>query len=200
MRPTPDDTAVTAAIGRGASHPGWKKLASTAVVSSDRISNSSRGENRDAPVDQPRHRPSATPGASGAQPRCDSFARGARGALDQVRSRRAAHGLVARPAPAPTARERYAADTGTHWNQLSVIDSEACRRARRTLSVVLDGEASATEVEETARHLPGCEYCARFATAVAELKLCLRAAPPVPSARVGSRSSAGTHGDTHAAG
>jgi anti-sigma factor RsiW len=53
---------------------------------------------------------------------------------------------------------------------LSVTDSGTCRRARRTLSVVLDGEASATEVAETARHLAGCEDCARFAAVVAELK------------------------------
>ena len=61
-------------------------------------------------------------------------------------------------------------------NQLSVIDSGPCRRARQTLSVVLDGEASATEVAETARHLPECEHCARFAAVVAELKLYFRAA------------------------
>jgi anti-sigma factor RsiW len=57
-----------------------------------------------------------------------------------------------------------------------VTDSWTCRRTRRTLSVVLDGEASATEVAETARHLPGCKDCARFAAVVAELKHCLRAA------------------------
>jgi anti-sigma factor RsiW len=85
---------------------------------------------------------------------------------------------VAQPAPAPATRERNAADSGTHWNQLSVIDSEPCRRARRTLSVVLDGEASATEVAEIARHLSGCDYCARFAAVVAELKLRLAAASP----------------------
>jgi len=59
-----------------------------------------------------------------------------------------------------------------------MINSRPCRRARRTLSAVLDGEASATEVAEIARHLPGCEYCARFAAVVAELKVCLRAASP----------------------
>jgi anti-sigma factor RsiW len=62
---------------------------------------------------------------------------------------------------------------------LSTTDSWTCRRTRRTLSVVLDGEASATEVAETARHLPGCQDCARFAAVVAELKHCLRA-PSVP--------------------
>jgi anti-sigma factor RsiW len=77
---------------------------------------------------------------------------------------------------APPARERDAADTGTHWNPLSVTDSWTCRRIRRTLSVVLDGEASETEAAETARHLPGCKDCARFAAVVAELKHCLRAA------------------------
>lgn len=56
-----------------------------------------------------------------------------------------------------------------------MIDSRSCLQARRTLSVVLDGEASATEVAETARHLPECEHCARFAAAVAELKLYIRA-------------------------
>ena len=59
-----------------------------------------------------------------------------------------------------------------------MVDSGACRRARRTLSVVLDGEASATELAEMARHLPGCEYCARFAAVIAELKLCLGDASP----------------------
>jgi anti-sigma factor RsiW len=64
-----------------------------------------------------------------------------------------------------------------------MIDSRSCRRARRTLSVVVDGEASATEVAETARHLPECECCARFASAVAELKLYLLAARPEPLKR-----------------
>jgi anti-sigma factor RsiW len=54
------------------------------------------------------------------------------------------------------------------------------------LSVVADGEASATEVAATARHLTGCEDCARFAAVVAELKHCLRAAPEPGVLRVTS--------------
>jgi len=61
---------------------------------------------------------------------------------------------------------------------LSPTDDETCRRSRLTLSVVLDGEASAIEAAEAARHLPGCEDCARFAAVVAELKRRLRTAPP----------------------
>lgn len=136
-------------------------------------SNSTRGEDRDPSVDRPRDRPPAARRAGGAGPCGDAFTRGSRGALDQVRRRRAAHALLARPAPA--ARERSAANAGTQWHQLSVTDSRTCLRARRTLSVVLDGEASATEVAATARHLTGCEDCARFAAVVAELKHCLQA-------------------------
>ena len=61
---------------------------------------------------------------------------------------------------------------------MSATDSVTCRQARRTLSVVLDGEGSATEQAEIARHLPGCGDCARFAAVVKELKHCLRAASP----------------------
>ena len=59
---------------------------------------------------------------------------------------------------------------------MSVLESGMCHRTRRMLSVVLDGEASATEQAEAARHLPGCEDCARFAAVVTEIKRCLRAA------------------------
>ena len=41
------------------------------------------------------------------------------------------------------------------------------------MSVVLDGEGSAAELAEAARHLPGCEDCARFAAVVTEIKRCL---------------------------
>ena len=61
---------------------------------------------------------------------------------------------------------------------MSVLESGMCHRARRTLSVVLDGEGSATEQAEIARHLPGCGDCAHFAAVVTELKHCLRAASP----------------------
>ena len=155
----------------------WKKSVSAAVVSSDRMLNSTGGESRDSPADQPRHRPFAARGASGARPRGSSLTRGSRGALNQVRSGRAAHQL-AYAAPSPTARERDAPDAGTHRNQLSVIDNGPCRRARRTLSIVLDGEASATEAAESAGHLRECDDCARFAAVIAELKQCLRAAAP----------------------
>ena len=171
------------------SRPEWKKLAGRAVLSSDRMLNATRGEHRDAPVDEPRHCPAATPGAGGARPRRGAFARGSRGAFDQVRIRRAARRLVARPTPA--APECNAADTGTHANQLSVIHGGSCRQARRTLSIVLDGEASAAEVAKTARHLAGCEYCARFTAVVAELKLCLRASGEQLEAHVASRSGPG---------
>ena len=57
-----------------------------------------------------------------------------------------------------------------------MVESGTCRRARRTLSVVLDGEASATELAASNRHLPGCEDCVRFAAVVTEIKHCLRAA------------------------
>jgi anti-sigma factor RsiW len=64
-------------------------------------------------------------------------------------------------------------------NQVIVIESGTCRRARQTLSAVLDGESSAAEQAETALHLPGCEDCARFAALVTELKRRLRAPYPV---------------------
>ena len=94
-------------------------------------------------------------------------------AIQSVEAREA-HELLAPLAPPP--RKRGPADTGAHGNQLSAVDSRTCHRARRTLSVVLDGEASATEVAETARHLLGCRDCADFAALVAELKHRLRAA------------------------
>jgi putative zinc finger protein len=124
--------------------------------------------------DKSRDRSAAARGAGGARPCGDSFARGSGGTLEHEETRRAAQWLLARPAPAP--RERNGADAGTNWNQLNVIESSTCRRARRRLSVVLDGEASATEQAEAARHLAGCEDCSRFAALVAELKHCLRAA------------------------
>ena len=65
-------------------------------------------------------------------------AREARSTKSEAGERRAQ--LLARPAPA--ARERSAADAGTQRHQLSVTDSGTCRRARRMLSVVADGEAS----------------------------------------------------------
>lgn len=127
-------------------------------------------------LDHSRDRPAASRGAGGACPCGDPFARGSQGALEHNETQRAAQWLLARPAPAP--QERDGAGTGPRWNQLSVVESGTCRRARRTLSVVLDGEASATELAETDRHLRGCAECTRFAVVVTELRHCLRAASP----------------------
>ena len=141
---------------------------------SDRIPNPTRGEDRDSSVDDPGHRPSAAPRARGARTRGDSYSRGPRGALGHFRGQREACQFLA--ALAPQARARNPAHTGAHRIQLIAAGSETCRRSRLTLSVVLDGEASAVELAEVARHLPRCEDCARFAAVVAELKQRLRAA------------------------
>jgi anti-sigma factor RsiW len=42
-----------------------------------------------------------------------------------------------------------------------------CIRSRRSLSALLDGEASASEVEAVARHLGSCPSCRRFAARIA---------------------------------
>ena len=152
-----------------------KKSAGAAVVWADRIPNPTRGEDRDSSVDDPRHRSAAAPRARGARARGDSLSRGSRGALDHLRVPQETYGFLA--ALAPPSQDRNPAHARTR-NQLSATDDETCRRSRLTLSVVLDGEASAIEMAEAVRHLSGCEDCARFAAVVAELKRRLRTASP----------------------
>jgi anti-sigma factor RsiW len=47
-------------------------------------------------------------------------------------------------------------------------------RARRSLSALLDGEASASEVETVALHLGSCPRCRRFAARIAAVTRELR--------------------------
>jgi predicted anti-sigma-YlaC factor YlaD len=47
-----------------------------------------------------------------------------------------------------------------------VVEEGSCIRARRLLSLALDGEAALASVDELARHVGRCERCRRFATEV----------------------------------
>jgi predicted anti-sigma-YlaC factor YlaD len=48
----------------------------------------------------------------------------------------------------------------------SVVEDERCIRMRQALSLLLDGEAAASDVLVVASHLKGCAHCRRFATQV----------------------------------
>ena len=54
------------------------------------------------------------------------------------------------------------------------VEDARCIRARRMLSLALDGEAGASEVLVAASHLSGCERCHRFAVHAVELTHLLR--------------------------
>jgi predicted anti-sigma-YlaC factor YlaD len=65
---------------------------------------------------------------------------------------------------------------------LSVEDSR-CIRARRMLSLALDGEAGASAVLVAASHVSRCERCHRFAVHVVELTHVLRSTGQATVAR-----------------
>jgi predicted anti-sigma-YlaC factor YlaD len=46
------------------------------------------------------------------------------------------------------------------------VGERSCIRARRLLSLALDGEAATAGVDELARHVEQCERCRRFAAQV----------------------------------
>ncbi len=55
-----------------------------------------------------------------------------------------------------------------------VVDEGNCIRARRLLSLALDGEAATAGVDELARHVRQCERCRRFAAQVSTFTYDLR--------------------------
>jgi predicted anti-sigma-YlaC factor YlaD len=54
------------------------------------------------------------------------------------------------------------------------VSERSCARARRALSLTLDGEASPDEVYRLASHLGNCESCRRFTAQVGALTRALR--------------------------
>lgn len=56
----------------------------------------------------------------------------------------------------------------------AVVEGGTCIRARRLLSLALDGEAGPAEVLLAASHIGGCERCRQFAAHVVELTQELR--------------------------
>lgn len=60
-----------------------------------------------------------------------------------------------------------------------------CIRARRALSLALDGEAGAADVLAAVRHINRCECCRRFATHVVAFTHELRSVRLDPSGRGG---------------
>jgi predicted anti-sigma-YlaC factor YlaD len=48
----------------------------------------------------------------------------------------------------------------------AAVEGETCVRARRTLSLALDGEAGAADVLKAASHLSRCQRCREFAVQV----------------------------------
>ena len=102
----------------------------------------------------------------------------------------AEHVVVARPRA--VGQERNAADAGAR-DQLTGTLGGSCLRARRTLSLMLDGEGAATDVARVASHVSGCERCGQFAAAVAAVTQRLRTSrverprvQPVPLRRQGN--------------
>ena len=59
-----------------------------------------------------------------------------------------------------------------------VVSERSCARARRALSLTLDGEAAPGEIYGLAQHLGTCEPCRRFATQVGALTRALRSIRP----------------------
>jgi predicted anti-sigma-YlaC factor YlaD len=55
-----------------------------------------------------------------------------------------------------------------------VVSEKSCARARRALSLALDGEASPHEIYALATHLGRCEPCRRFTARVGALTRVLR--------------------------
>jgi predicted anti-sigma-YlaC factor YlaD len=62
---------------------------------------------------------------------------------------------------------------------VAVIE-RSCARARRALSLVLDGEAAPDEIYGLAVHLGRCESCRRFTAQVGALTRVLRSLHPRP--------------------
>ena len=87
--------------------------------------------------------------------------------------------------PPPADRGRGATGAGTHRDQLIAPVGVSCLRARRTLSLMLDGEAATADVASSAPHIFGCECCRQFAAAVAEVAHTLRACRVEPPRSVG---------------
>jgi predicted anti-sigma-YlaC factor YlaD len=48
----------------------------------------------------------------------------------------------------------------------SIVEDEKCVRLRQALSLLIDGEAAASDVLVVASHLKGCAHCRRFAAQV----------------------------------
>jgi predicted anti-sigma-YlaC factor YlaD len=55
-----------------------------------------------------------------------------------------------------------------------VVSEKSCARARRALSLALDGEASPHEIYGLATHLGRCESCRRFTARVGAVTRALR--------------------------
>jgi predicted anti-sigma-YlaC factor YlaD len=56
----------------------------------------------------------------------------------------------------------------------SVVEDERCRRLRQALSLLLDGEAAASDVLVVASHLKDCAHCRRFAAQIVAITARLR--------------------------
>ena len=57
------------------------------------------------------------------------------------------------------------------------VSERSCARARRALSLALDGEAAPSEIYGLAVHLGQCESCRRFTAQVGALTRALRSIP-----------------------
>jgi predicted anti-sigma-YlaC factor YlaD len=60
----------------------------------------------------------------------------------------------------------------------TAVSERSCARARRALSLVLDREATAGDVEALALHLGGCGACRRYAARVSAVTRELREVRP----------------------
>lgn len=61
---------------------------------------------------------------------------------------------------------------------IAAVSERGCARARRALSLTLDGEASPFEAYGLALHLGQCESCRRFTAQVGALTRALRSLRP----------------------
>jgi predicted anti-sigma-YlaC factor YlaD len=71
------------------------------------------------------------------------------------------------------------------------VSERSCARARRALSLTLDGEASPGEVYGLASHLGRCEPCRRFTVQVGALTRALRSLRLDPNSDRTTTSSKG---------
>ena len=58
------------------------------------------------------------------------------------------------------------------------VSTRSCARARRALSLTLDGEAAPSLIYGLALHLGQCDSCRQFTTQVGAITRCLRSMRP----------------------